>query len=92
MLAFIEKFSYLGLFLLLLAEEGGIPLPIPGDIFIATVAALPKTNYLMLVVIVVGATLCGSTILFTLTRYFGHKLFTKFCQKIKLIPTILYIL
>lgn len=87
MLAFIEKFSYLGLFLLLLAEEGGIPLPIPGDIFIATVAALPKTNYLMLVVIVVGATLCGSTILFTLARYFGHKLLTKFGKYIKLTPS-----
>ena len=86
MLEFVEKFSYLGLFLILLVEEGGIPLPIPGDIFIATVAALPKTNYFLLVLTVVTATLCGSTILFTLARFFGHKLILKFGKYIKLTP------
>ena len=86
MLDFVERFSYLGLFLILFAEEGGIPLPIPGDIFIATVAALPKTNYLALVATVTAATLCGSTILFTLARFFGHKLILKFGKYIKLTP------
>jgi len=86
MLEFIQEFSYLGLFLVLFAEEGGIPLPIPGDIFIATVAALPKTNYLALVATVTAATLCGSTILFTLARFFGHKLILKFGKYIKLTP------
>ncbi len=85
-LEFVEQYSYLGLFLILFAEEGGIPLPIPGDIFIATVAALPKTNYLSLVVIVVAATLCGSTILFTLARFLGHRLILKFGKYIKLTP------
>jgi len=85
-LDFVERFSYLGLFLILFAEEGGIPLPIPGDIFIATVAALPKTNYFLLVLTVVTATLCGSTILFTLARFFGHKLIVKFGKYIKLTP------
>ena len=86
MLEFVEKFSYLGLFLILFIEEGGIPLPIPGDIFIATVAALSKTNYFSLVLTVVAATLCGSTILFTLARFLGHKLIVKFGKYIKLTP------
>ncbi|OGD92304.1 hypothetical protein A2470_02475 [Candidatus Curtissbacteria bacterium RIFOXYC2_FULL_41_11] len=86
MLEFIQEYSYLGLFLILFAEEGGIPLPIPGDIFIATIAALPSTNYLALVATIVAATLCGSTILFTLARFFGHKLILKFGKYIKLTP------
>ena len=44
MLEIVEKFSYFGLFLILFIEEGGIPLPVPGDIFIATVSALPNSN------------------------------------------------
>ena len=83
---FIEKYSYLGLFAILLAEEGGIPLPIPGDIFIATVAALPKSNYLLTVLTVVAATLTGSTILFTLSQKFGHNLLVKYGKYIKVTP------
>src|SRR3989338_541678 len=86
MLEFIQEYSYLGLFLILFAEEGGIPLPIPGDIFIATIAALPSTNYLALMATIVAATLCGSTILFSLARFFGHKLILKFGKYIKLTP------
>lgn len=86
MLEIIEKYSYLGLFLLLFVEEGGIPLPIPGDIFIATVAALPNSNYLLTVTTVTAATLSGSTILFTLTKKFGHRLLLKYGKYIKITP------
>ena len=81
-----EKYSYIGLFLILFAEEGGVPLPIPGDIFIATVAALPQSNYLLIVLTVVLATLSGSTILFSLSHKFGHKLLVKFGKYIKITP------
>ena len=82
----IEKFSYFGLFLILFIEEGGIPLPIPGDIFIATVSALPKTNYFLIVLTVVSATLIGSTILFTVAQKIGHPLVVKFGPKVKITP------
>lgn len=85
-LEIIEKYSYLGLFLLLFAEEGGIPLPIPGDIFIATASALPSSNYFLIVATVVTATLTGSTILFTLAKKFGHKLLLKYGKYIKITP------
>src|SRR3989338_10900496 len=84
MFELIEKYSYFGLFLSLLIEEGGIPLPVPGDIFIGTVAALPRSNYFLVVITVVTATLIGSTILFTLSKKIGHPLLLKFGPKIRI--------
>ena len=81
-----EKFSYFGLFLILFIEEGGIPLPIPGDIFIATVSAFPNSNYFLIVLITITATLTGSTILFTLANKFGQKLLLKYGKYIKVTP------
>lgn len=86
MLELIEKYSYFGLFAILFVEEAGIPLPVPGDIFIATVAALPRSNYLLTVLTVITATLTGSTILFTLAQKFGHKLLTKYGKHIQVTP------
>src|SRR3990167_8790197 len=86
MIELIEKFSYFGLFLILFVEEGGIPLPVPGDIFIATVSALPHSNYFMIVLTTVAATLAGSTILFTLANKFGQKLLRKYGKYIKITP------
>ena len=86
MLELVEQYSYLGLFLILLAEESGIFLPIPGDIFIASVAALPNSNYFLVVAVTMTATLAGSTILFTLATKFGHKLLVKFGKYIKITP------
>src|SRR3989344_3631374 len=86
MIELIEKFSYFGLFLILFVEEGGIPLPVPGDIFIATVSALPHSNYFMIVLTTVSATLFGSTILFTLANKFGQKLLKKYGKYIKITP------
>src|SRR3990167_5377641 len=86
MLEIVEKFSYFVLFLILLVEEGGIPLPVPGDIFIAAVSALPKSNYFLIILTVVFATLLGSTILFTLAQKIGQPLIIKFGPKIKITP------
>lgn len=86
MFELIERFSYLGLLFILIAEESGIPLPIPGDIFIATVAALPKSNYPLTILIVVTATLVGSTILFTISKKYGNKLLIKYGKYIKVTP------
>lgn len=86
MLEFVQHYSLFALFVILFIEEGGIPLPVPGDIFIATVAGFPKTNYFALVATVVCATLAGSTILFSLSRTLGNKLLAKFGKFIKLTP------
>ncbi len=86
MLEVFEKYSYFGLFLILFVEEGGIPLPLPGDIFIVSVAALPNTNYFLIVATVVLATLSGSTILFTASQKIGRKVLTKYGKRIKITP------
>lgn len=82
----IQDYSYLGLFVILFIEEAGIFLPVPGDIFIAATAALPGSNYLAVVATVMAATLCGSTILFFLSRTFGHTLLVKFGKFVRLTP------
>ena len=86
MLEFIHNYSYFGLFVILFIEEAGVFLPIPGDIFIAVTAALPQSNYLLVVATVMIATLTGSTVLFFLSRTFGHMLLVKFGRFIKLTP------
>ena len=86
MLEIVEKFSYFGLFLILFIEEAGIPLPIPGDLFIATAAALPNSNYFIIISTVVIATLAGSTILYTLSKKFGRLLLIKYGKYIKITP------
>lgn len=83
---FIEKFSYFGLFLILLVEEAGVPLPIPGDLFIGTASALPNSNYFLIVATVVTATLIGSTVLFTLSNKVASPLLKRFGPKVKITP------
>lgn len=82
----IQTYSYFGLFIILLIEEAGIFLPVPGDIFIAAQSALPNSNYLLTIATVTLATLVGSTILFTIAKRFGHPLILKFGKYIKVTP------
>jgi len=82
----LSQYSYLGLFFLILVEEAGVPLPIPGDIFIAAAAALPKSNYFIIVAEVTAATLIGSTILFTVSQRVGSPLINKFGKYIRFTP------
>lgn len=82
-----QSYSYFGLFIILLLEESGVPLPIPGDIFIATVAALPNSNYFLTVATVVASTLIGSTILFSISKKVGYPLITKCGHHIKVDKT-----
>lgn len=83
---FLSHYSYLGLFLIIFIEEAGVPLPVPGDIFIATIAALPNANYLIITSTIVIATLTGSTILFAISRKFGHSLILKFGKYLRITP------
>lgn len=86
MFELIEQYSYLGLFIILFVEEAGVPFPIPGDLFIGTASALPNSNYFLIVATVTIATLIGSTILFTLSKKFGHRLLAKYGKYIKITP------
>lgn len=84
MLELFQTYSYLGLFIILFIEEAGVFLPIPGDLFIAAVSALPDSNYFLVVATSTMATLCGSTILFYLSKRYAMTLVIKYGSKVKI--------
>lgn len=74
-LALLQRWHYVGLFLALFAEEAGIPLPVPGDVFIAAMGAAGRAshaNFILTTIIVMSATLSGSAILFETSRRLGQ--------------------
>ena len=83
--AFVAHWGYLGVFAALFAEEAGVPLPIPGDLFIAALGAAGRANaagFPIAVVIVVVATMGGSSILFELSRRFGRPMVNRIGRRV----------
>jgi len=75
--SFLARWHYLGLFGVLLLEEAGIPLPIPGDLFIAAMGFLASTrraSFLPAVAVVTAATVLGATALYLVSRHAGSRL------------------
>jgi membrane-associated protein len=78
----LQRWHYWGLFAIILAEESGVPLPIPGDVFIAAMGFLASTgldrnrwtSFAYAALVVTGATVVGASILFLLSRRFGPRL------------------
>lgn len=70
-----------GPMLLLVAEEAGIPMPIPGDVYISfTGYEITKGNisYIAAFITIMIAVLIGSSILFFLAAHFGEPVILKF--------------
>ena len=77
----------LGPFLLLTIEEAGIPLPIPGDVYISyTGYQITKgtISYPVGFIALMLAVLIGSSILYWLSSYFGERIVLKFGKYIHL--------
>jgi membrane protein DedA with SNARE-associated domain len=75
--AFLARWHYLGLFAVIFAEEAGVPLPIPGDLFIAAMGFLASTgraSYAPAAAVVTAATVAGASLLFLLSRHAGRRL------------------
>jgi membrane-associated protein len=73
----LEHWRYLGAFLGILAEEAGVPLPVPGDVFIIALGAAGSqghASFLMTTVVVVTSAVLGSAILFEISRRLGEPL------------------
>ena len=80
MLAWVERWGYIGLFVALFAEEGGVPLPVPGDVFIAALGAAGRAghaSFLVTTLVVLVAATAGSALLFETSRRVGHPLLLK---------------
>lgn len=78
---FVKAYQALGLFLVIFAEELGIPLPAPGDAaityggYLTTTGAIP---YPLAYVAVVGGATTGSLCLYGLSRRYGHPFLVRF--------------
>jgi membrane protein DedA with SNARE-associated domain len=89
---FVNHHQALGLFLVITAEELGIPLPVPGDVaitwggYLTTTGAIPLP--LACVSVVAGATL-GSLGLYTISRRYGHPFMVRFGRYVGLEPALL---
>lgn len=78
---FVRQHQAVGLFLVIFAEELGIPLPAPGDAaityggYLTTTGAIP---YPLAYVAVISAATTGSFCLYALSRRFGHPFLVRF--------------
>lgn len=81
---FIEKWHYAGLAAIVFVEEAGVPLPIPGDLFIAAAGFLAhrgKASFPAVVAVVTVATVLGASILFTLAQHGGRPILRKIARR-----------
>ena len=75
--SFLARWHYLGLFGVLLLEEAGVPLPLPGDLFIAAMGFLAssgRASFLPSAGVVTAATVLGATSLYLVSRHAGRRL------------------
>jgi membrane protein DedA with SNARE-associated domain len=81
---FLARWHYAGLFLVILAEEGGIPLPVPGDLFIAAMGVLAhqgRASFAPTAAVVTTATVLGATVLYLVSRHAGRPLLVKVMRR-----------
>src|SRR6266540_3608512 len=80
-LRFLDEHAQLALFVWLLLEEAGLPMPLPGDLIVlaaGTRLAQGGTFWLVPLALVSIATMLGSTILFWLARRGGRPLLVRY--------------
>jgi membrane-associated protein len=81
---FLLRWHYLGLFLVLLVEEGGVPLPVPGDLFIAAMGFLAHrglASFGPTAAVVTSATVLGAGFLYLVSRRLGRPLLLRFARR-----------
>jgi membrane protein DedA with SNARE-associated domain len=81
---FLARWHYGGLFVVILAEEGGVPLPIPGDLFIAAMGFLAhqgRASFAPTAAVVTTATVLGATALYLVSRHAGRPLLVKVMRR-----------
>ena len=88
-LAFADDHLYVALLVFLLIEEAGIPLPAPGDTIILLAGAQVsrgEASIVIVVLLVVTATLLGSSALYWISRLGGMPVLVRVCQTLRIKP------
>jgi membrane protein DedA with SNARE-associated domain len=78
---FAGQWRYLGAFLGVFLEEAGVPLPVPGDVFIAALGAAGASghaHFLLALPVVSAAVVSGSAVLYEISRRVGEPLLRKY--------------
>jgi membrane protein DedA with SNARE-associated domain len=81
---FLARWHYLGLFAIILVEEAGVPLPVPGDLFILAMGFMAHANraaFLPTAAIVTAATVLGASALYLVSRHAGRPLLVKVARR-----------
>lgn len=90
LLNFFDVHQLPALFLLLLLEEAGIPIPIPGDTLILLAGTQTHTKLvresILVVVVSCVATILGSSVLFLVMRQGGRPFLLKYGRYIRMSP------
>jgi membrane protein DedA with SNARE-associated domain len=83
----LNQYSHLAAPLLLLIEESGIPIPVPGDVIISYIgyqASIGKIGYVEAYLALLAAVLVGSSILYYLSSKYGQHIVLRFGKYIHL--------
>lgn len=86
----IRTHDYLAMYLVLSVEEGGLPLPLPGDTIVAYAGYLTSMGRMvwwLVMVVAVGASLTGSLPLYWLARSKGRPALKKYGKYLHLTPS-----
>jgi len=83
--AFVAHWGYVGVFAAIFAEEAGVPLPLPGDLFIAALGAAGQarlSSFAITTVLVLVAAVGGTAILFETSRRLGQPMLMKVGRRV----------
>jgi membrane-associated protein len=81
---FLARWHYAGLFAVIFAEEAGVPLPMPGDLFILAMGVLAHSGgarFGPTAAVVTVATVLGATILYLVSRHAGRPLLVRIARR-----------
>ncbi|MGC4001504.1 MAG: DedA family protein [Anaeromyxobacter sp.] len=81
---FLARWHYAGLFAVILIEEAGVPLPLPGDLFIAAMGFMAQQGraaFLPTAAVVTSATVLGAAALYLFSRHAGRPLILKVARR-----------
>jgi membrane protein DedA with SNARE-associated domain len=81
---FLARWHYAGLFAVILAEEAGVPLPLPGDLFIAAMGFLAHADraaFAPTAATVTLATVLGATVLYLVSLHAGRPLLVRVARR-----------